>query len=106
MIYLDQGGYESYSGKTKIPHIHVTFDTYLAKMPMTLYENLAYYLQYVSYLPKVGIDGQTLGGNYQIKQDFPEIEQQNHHYSWYFDVNGNYLGEDTSFIYQTQKLGS
>ncbi len=87
--------YDYDTGATIIPHIEVNYTYDITTMSMSLYNNLNYYLQYLSCSPKSAPGPIMFNGEMKPYQGMQSTMKD---CTWYFDLDGNYLGTDNASI--------
>lgn len=100
--YIHQGyiiAFNSEADSSRIASINLKIDDYVAKMPINDFKNnLQEYLNFADKAPSASIDGRSVGGCYFVKDKYKEITSETKTYTYYFDTNGNYLGDNEECI--------
>lgn len=95
--YYDYAQYVDYeTQKYLIPHIRVSLELTVAKLPLDVYQNLNYYLGWLAELPTSSADPPRFY-DYYAKQVGGSTQMENLYI--YFDLEGNYIGTDKSLLY-------
>ena len=110
--YVIQGGisystweepsYDYNTGRYKKPYISASLNYIQTKFSSEDYKNLDYYLAVVGCWPRASVDPVPVGN---LSRIYPNIEEERNYLTWYFDLDGNYLGNDIEVVYQDNNAG-
>lgn len=100
--YIHQGYimvFKSEANSSKIANINLKIDDCVAKMPINDFKDkLQEYLNFAEKSPSASMEGRSVGGSYFTKENYKEITSEFKTYNYYFDTNGNYLGDNEDCI--------
>ena len=98
----EEPSYDYNTGRYRKPYISASLYYIQTKFSSEDFKNLDYYLAVAGCWPRASVDPVPVGN---LSRIYPNIKEERNNVTWYFDLDGNYLGNDEEVLYQDNNAG-